>query len=132
MIFEVKVRKTFENTVQPLKALFSVTLDNCFRINGIRLLETDGKYFVAMPYTKYTDMEGNLRTVDIFHPISQYARDKISDAVIKAYEFYVVKMKLGETEDAQRPRIYSTHEIDRSFNTGIPEKKPDEISDEGE
>ena len=79
-ITEVKVRKTFEEG--PLKAVVSVTFDDCLVVHDIKLVNANGKTFVVMPSTKTTD--GGYR--DTVHPINAEFREELTNAVIARYE----------------------------------------------
>jgi len=79
-ITEVKVRKIFEEG--PMKAVVSVTFDNCFAVHDIKLIEIREKTFVVMPSTK--SPEGTFR--DIVHPINASFREQLTDAVLEECE----------------------------------------------
>lgn len=79
-ITDVKVRKIFEEG--PMKAVVSVTFDDCFAVHDIKVIETTDKRFVVMPSVK--TMDGTYR--DIVHPTQPSLRAEITEAVISAYE----------------------------------------------
>lgn len=83
MKIDVKIRKTFTEEGQ-LKAIVSVTLDDCIAIHDMKIIERKDKsgLFVAMPSRR--DENGIFR--DICHPINEEFRQEITDAVLKAYE----------------------------------------------
>lgn len=83
MKIDVKIRKTFTEEGQ-LKAIVSVTLDDCIAIHDMKIIELkdESGLFVAMPSRK--DEKGTFR--DICHPINEEFRQKITDAVLGAYE----------------------------------------------
>lgn len=62
----------------------SITLDGCFAIHEIKLIQTD-HLFVAMPYR--TDSYGISH--DIVHPIGETARHELESAIITAYKDYI-------------------------------------------
>ncbi len=67
---------------QKLRAFASITLDNCFVVRGLKVIEgSDHKMFVAMPSKKKTD--GTYE--DIAHPINNECRRELEDAVLGAY-----------------------------------------------
>ena len=80
-ITDIIFRKTFDSG--KLKAIASITLDGCFAIHEIKVIETD-HLFVAMPSRK--DESGNYH--DIVHPINDRARNLIESAVLSAYKIY--------------------------------------------
>lgn len=65
-----------------LKAVAIVTIDDCFVVRDIRVIEGNQGYFVAMPNRKTAD--GNY--VDIAHPISTQTREELNRVVLEAYE----------------------------------------------
>ena len=79
-ITNVKVRKTFNEG--PMKAVVSVTFDNCFTIHDIKLIEANEKKFVVMPSIKTA--EGYFR--DIAHPIDSNFREALTKEVIEAVD----------------------------------------------
>jgi len=79
-ITEVRIYKTRGNG--NVKAYASVSFDNEFVVKGLKVVEGEKGLWVSMPSRKMKD--GSFQ--DIFHPVSKEARDKIVDAVLKAYE----------------------------------------------
>ena len=88
-ITEVKVRKLFEEG--PLKAVASVTLDNCFVVHDVKVVEAKDKLFIVMPATK--TKEGVYR--DTVHPVNASFRKEFTDAVL---EQYTVQRTLADTK----------------------------------
>lgn len=78
-ITEVRIYKTKGDGV--VKAYASVSLDNEFVVKGLKVVENEKGVRVLMPSRKAKD--GSYQ--DIFHPMSKKAREKIVDAVLKAY-----------------------------------------------
>lgn len=78
-ITDVKIRKVFED--QPLKAVMSVTLDDCIAIHDVKVIYAREKYFVVMPSKKTQNGEFK----DIVHPINSLFRKKLEDALISEY-----------------------------------------------
>ncbi|MDY0276600.1 MAG: septation regulator SpoVG [Acholeplasma sp.] len=76
------VRIKLVNTEGRLKAVGSITLDDCFVVHDVRVLEGEKGMFVAMPSKKMPN--GMFR--DIAHPINAETRAMIDSEVIKAYE----------------------------------------------
>lgn len=64
-----------------MKAVASVTIDGEFVIHDVRVVEGHNGLFVAMPSRKTP--EGEFR--DIAHPITTEARERIQDAVLRAF-----------------------------------------------
>ncbi len=78
-ITEVKV---FPVNEERLKAYVSITIDACFVIRDLKVIQGISGLFVAMPSKKRKD--GQFR--DIAHPLNQETRKLIEDAVFDAYE----------------------------------------------
>ena len=78
-ITEVKVFAVNEDR---LKAYVSITIDNCFVIRDLKVIQGTNGLFVAMPSKKRKD--GQFR--DIAHPLNQETRNMIEDAVFDAFE----------------------------------------------
>ena len=79
-VTDVRLRKI--QTDGRMKALVSITLDEAFVINDLRVIEGNSGLFVAMPSKRTPD--GEFR--DIAHPINSDMRQEIQDAVMKVYD----------------------------------------------
>lgn len=84
-ITDIKIRKLFETPGSRLKALVSITIDDCFAVHDIKVVAGDNRVFVAMPSRK--DENGIFR--DIVHPIGAEARENIEKQILDAYERYI-------------------------------------------
>ena len=91
-ITDIIFRKTFDSG--KLRAIASITLDDCFAIHEIKLIQTD-HLFVAMPYR--TDSYGISH--DIAHPIGGTARHELESAIISAYKDYIAAHETSEIEN---------------------------------
>lgn len=78
-ITEVKVHPVNEDR---LKAYISITIDNCFVVRDLKIIQGPTGLFVAMPSKKRKD--GQYR--DIAHPLNQDTRKEIEDQIFEAYE----------------------------------------------
>jgi len=66
-----------------LKAFASITLEDCFVIRGLKVIEgNNGRMFVAMPSRKRPDG----RHQDLAHPITKEMRQHIEDIIITQYD----------------------------------------------
>ena len=65
-----------------LKAIASMTIDGCFVIHDIKVLEKNGERFIGMPTRKLA--EGTF--ADIAHPIDQETRNAIQKAILERYD----------------------------------------------
>ena len=64
-----------------LKGFASVTLENCFVVRGLKIIEGQGRLFVAMPSRKRDD--GTFQ--DVAHPINLEVRARLEEAVLEEY-----------------------------------------------
>ena len=85
-ITDVRVRIVKKDDSK-LKAVASVTFDDCFVIHDIKVIEGIEGYFVAMPSRKTN--EGEFK--DIAHPINTETRQTVIDAVLEAFKTELAK-----------------------------------------
>ena len=64
-----------------LKAVASVTFDECFVVHDIKVIESTEGAFIAMPSRKTNDGEFK----DIAHPLNTETREILKQAILKAY-----------------------------------------------
>lgn len=86
-ISDVRVRIVQKEDIK-LKAVASITIDDCFVIHDIKVIEGNEGYFVAMPSRKTNDGEYK----DIAHPINTETRQAVIDAVINAFKDELAKV----------------------------------------
>ena len=92
-ITEVRIRMI--DTESKMRAVASVTFDGCFVVHDIKIIDGQEGPFVAMPSRKIGD--GEFR--DVAHPIQQFMRDMIREAVFKAYDDEIrERMQMSEEE----------------------------------
>lgn len=65
-----------------LKAVASVTIDDCFVVHDIKVIESSDEVFIAMPSRKTN--EGEYK--DIAHPLNTETREIFKQAVLSAYQ----------------------------------------------
>lgn len=80
-ITDVRIRLVTKEDSK-LKAVASITIDECFVVHDIKVIEGKEGFFISMPSKKTPD--GEYR--DIVHPINTETREKIIEDVLKAYE----------------------------------------------
>jgi len=80
-ISDVRVR-IVKNDTSKIKASASITIDECFVVHDIKVIEGTEGYFIAMPSRKTPDGEFK----DIVHPLNTETREQIRDIVLKAFE----------------------------------------------
>ena len=76
-----------------LKAFANITLDDCFVIRGLKIIEGVNGYFISMPSRKGKD--GTYR--DIAHPINNETRERIESIILEEYKNELTK--LGKPTD---------------------------------
>lgn len=65
-----------------LKAVASITIDECFVIHDIKVISGKEGLFISMPNRKTP--EGDYK--DIVHPINTETREMIKTVILEAYE----------------------------------------------
>ncbi len=79
-ITDIRIRKL--ETENRLRAVVSITIDDCFAVHELRVIEGKDGLFVAMPSRKV----GNDGFRDVAHPINAETRKMIEDEVIAKYK----------------------------------------------
>ena len=87
---DIKIRKFFDEG--PMKAVVSITFDDCLAVHDVKVIYAREKFFIVMPSRKNPD--GTFR--DIVHPINADFRAKLEEAVISAYH-----EQLAEAQNAE-------------------------------
>lgn len=70
-----------------LKAFANITLDDCFVIRGLKIIEGVNGFFISMPSRKGKD--GTYR--DIAHPINNETRERIETVILEEYKKELTK-----------------------------------------
>ena len=91
-ITDIIFRKTFDSG--KLRAVVSITIDDCFAIHEIKLIQTD-HLFVAMPCRT----DSHVISHDIAHPIRESARHELESAIVSAYKDYVAAHETTDIEN---------------------------------
>ena len=82
-ITDIRIRKVnTENS--KMKAIASVTFDDCFVVHDIKVIEGQDKLFIAMPSRKTADGEFK----DIAHPINSSTRVELETKILEKYIQY--------------------------------------------
>ena len=89
---EITEIKIYPINQDQLKAYVTITLDNCFVIRDLKIIQGDKRLFVAMPNKK--DKKGIFR--DIVHPINADTRNMIEQAVLSRY--YAIQSEAQDEE----------------------------------
>ena len=80
-ITDVRVRLVAKEELK-LRAVASITIDECFVVHDIKVIEGKDGLFISMPSRKTPDGEFK----DIVHPINTETREMIKSAFLEAYE----------------------------------------------
>ena len=80
-ISDVRVRIVKKDDSK-LKAVASVTFDDCFVVHDIKVIEGNEGYFIAMPSRKTNDGEYK----DVAHPIKTELREELIKVILNAFE----------------------------------------------
>ena len=84
-ITDIKIRLV--NADSKLKAVASITIDDCFVIHDIKVIDGAEGYFIAMPSRKTSDGEYK----DVAHPINSETRKIVIDAILEAFNTELAK-----------------------------------------
>ncbi len=80
-ISDVRIRHVQKDSGK-LRAVASITIDDCFVIHDIKIIDGSDGFFVAMPSRKTPD--GDYK--DIAHPINTETRQQVIDVVLDAFK----------------------------------------------
>ena len=89
-ISDVRIRLMQKDDTK-LKAVASITIDDCFVVHDIKVLEGNQGYFVSMPRRKTPD--GQYK--DVAHPINTPTREELNRLVLAEFE----KARAAETAE---------------------------------
>ncbi len=79
-IGDVRIREV-RNTDGKLKAVASITIDDCFVVHDIKIFEREDGFAIAMPSRKTSD--GKYK--DIAHPLNTETRELLQDMILAEY-----------------------------------------------
>lgn len=89
-ITDIRIRQIAQEG--KMKAVVSVTFDNCFVVHDIKIIEGTDKLFIAMPSRKTP--EGEFK--DIAHPINMEMRERLQQSILDKYQTTLVEQQLAE------------------------------------
>lgn len=95
-ITEVRVRLVKRDDGK-IKAIASVTIDDCFVVHDVKIIESHDDYFVAMPSKRTPDGEFK----DIVHPLNTETRELFKETVLKAFRSAKQAAESGHAEGAE-------------------------------
>lgn len=87
-ITDVRIRIVKKDEAK-LKAVASITFDDCFVVHDIKVIEGTDGVFIAMPSRKTPDGEYK----DIAHPLNTETREEIRKTILEKYEEAVAEQK---------------------------------------
>ena len=70
-----------------LKAVASITIEDCFVVHDIKIIDGADGPFIAMPSRKTSDGEFK----DIAHPLNTETREELKNAILTAYSNEMAK-----------------------------------------
>ena len=79
-ITDIRIRRV--GSEGKLKAYVTITLDDCFVVHNVKVIEGKGGVFIAMPSRKTKTGEYK----DVAHPINSDFRDRMQQEILSAYE----------------------------------------------
>ena len=83
-IDDIRIREV-RNTDGKLKAVVSITIEDCFVGHDIKIFERDDGYAIAMPSRKTTD--GKYK--DIAHPLNSETRELLQSVILTRYREFL-------------------------------------------
>ena len=87
-ITDVRIRIVKKGEAK-LKAVASITFDDCFVVHDIKVIEGTDGVFIAMPSRKTPDGEYK----NIAHPLNTETREEIRKTILEKYEEAVAEQK---------------------------------------
>ena len=83
-IDDVRIRE-IRNPAGKLKAVVSVTIDECFVVHDIKIFEREDGFTIAMPCRKTTDGKHK----DIAHPLNSETREMLQTIILAEYRRFL-------------------------------------------
>ena len=83
-IDDVRIRE-IRNPAGKLKAVVSVTIDECFVVHDIKIFEREDGFAIAMPSRKTTD--GKYK--DIARPLDSETREMLQSIILSVYRRFL-------------------------------------------
>ena len=84
-----------------MKAIASVTFDDCFVVHDIKVIEGEKGYFIAMPSKRTPDEQFR----DVAHPINPQMRAELEDAILARFREALQKIEFRRVSDVIRNQI---------------------------
>ena len=87
-ITDIRIRQMTHD--EKMKAVVSVTFDNCFVVHDIKIIDGQDRLFIAMPSRKTPDDEYK----DIAHPIDMEMRSLLQNEILEKYQSTLLDEKM--------------------------------------
>ena len=87
-ITDIRIRQMTHD--EKMKAVVSVTFDNCFVVHDIKIIDGQDRLFIAMPSRKTPDDEYK----DIAHPINMEMRSLLQNEILEKYQSTLLEEKM--------------------------------------
>ena len=81
---EITDIRLFPVTEEKLKAYVAITLDHCFVVRDVKVIQGNGGLFVAMPSKRQRD--GSYK--DLAHPLNPETREWMEREILDAYALH--------------------------------------------
>jgi stage V sporulation protein G len=91
---EITEVRVFPVAEEKLKAYVTITLDNCFVVRDLKVINGNSGLFIAMPAKRRKD--GTFK--DIAHPLNSETRERMERVILAEYE-----REMGKGSTAPRP-----------------------------
>ena len=79
---EITEVRVFPVNEEKLKAYVTITLDSCFVVRDLKVIDGNSGLFIAMPAKRRKD--GTFK--DIAHPLNAETRDRMEKAILAEYD----------------------------------------------
>lgn len=89
-ITDIRIRQMTND--DKMKAVVSVTFDNCFVVHDIKIINGQDRLFIAMPSRKTPDNEYK----DIAHPINMEMRELLQQRILEKYQSTLIDNEYNE------------------------------------
>lgn len=97
----VRIDSLIDDPSRSLRAFASANIGD-FAVHGISVYEKDGKRWVNMPQSSYTE-NGEKKYRDIFHPTTSEARETLGKAVLDEYKQHLENSQTADQSPTEAP-----------------------------
>ena len=97
----VCIDSLIDDPSRSLRAFASANIGD-FAVHGISVYEKDGKRWVNMPQSSYTE-NGEKKYRDIFHPTTSEARETLGKAVLDEYKQHLENSQTADQIPTESP-----------------------------